>query len=410
MRRSILLGASFVPVCAFVGWTRTTNNPSARYYSDDQAKRGKADYNQNCSKCHMENLKGAGSAPALVGYGLKHDYYCVDDLFRKVSLTRPGDNVHGLSPETYINIVAYLLQSNGWPAGKQDLKNDENTMKTMLLVEHSSAKGNGSNAMSSNGEEESVFTQEQADRGKAYFHWACGMCHMVDVSGRAATQAELDSGSGSIVGSRRSLTNFVGDRFRQRWNNVGSLYNKIRTNMPGYDGGGLSPQEYVDIIAYLLQANGWRAGQEELRASIIPNLELDENRFARLFNGEYLSEFKFVLGSNCMPRPTGCAQTDPGTTFKVEDGAVFCSGRPQGYMYTKKKYLNFDFRVEYRFLPYEGMESDDQFYGNSGYLIFMTDHHLVWPKMIEIQGMNSSVLSIIPADIKAKFTRSCCIT
>ena len=58
-----------------------------------------------------------------------------------------------------------------------------------------------------------------------------------------------------------------------------------------------------------------------------------------------------------------------------------------------KKYLNFTLRLEYRFPAYPGMESDDQYYGNSGYLIFMKEHR-VFPEMIEIQGMNLEILDV----------------
>jgi hypothetical protein len=65
---------------------------------------------------------------------------------------------------------------------------------------------------------------------------------------------------------------------------------------------------------------------------------------------------------NCTPRPEGCGQTQPGSTFKVEKGMIFCSGTPIGLMYPTKKYLNFTLRLEYRFPPYAGMESVDEFF------------------------------------------------
>ena len=39
--------------------------------------------------------------------------------------------------------------------------------------------------------------------------------------------------------------------------------------------------------------------------------------------------------------------------------------------------------------------SQEQFGGNSGYLLFGTEHK-VWPKSIEVQGMNKEVARIIP--------------
>ena len=393
---------------ALSGSAQTTGSVQSAirgYYTEAQARLGKQQYAQNCSKCHLENLKGAGYAPALVGDAFLQDYYSVADLFSKTSMSMPGDNVHGLSAEAYVNIIAYLLQANGLPAAKESLKGDVKAMKGMLLHEKGAPGAPSGSDSVGPGAADGYFTNEQAARGKAYFHGSCSMCHLVDPSGRGPNQQEIASGRGYFVGSRQSLSNFVNERFRERWNRAGSLFNKIRTTMPAYDAGGLSTKEYVDIVAYLLEANGLPSGREDLTESTMNNIDLSEWGFERLFNGRDLSRFKFVIGNNCTPRPAGCAQTEPGSTFVVQkDGTIFCSGKPQGYMYTEKRYLNFTLRLEYRYQPYEGLESDDEFYGNSGYLLFINEPFLVWPKMIEIQGMNTSVLSVILSDIKGKAT------
>ena len=82
---------------------------------------------------------------------------------------------------------------------------------------------------------------------------------------------------------------------------------------------------------------------------------------------------------------------------------LFCSGRPQGYIYTERTYLNFTLRFDYRYKPDEVMEDDNDFYGNSGYMLFITKHQ-VWPKSIEIQGQNLTILSVIPIDSNATYT------
>src|ERR1700758_746604 len=157
--------------------------------------------------------------------------------------------------------------------------------------------------------------------------------------------------------------------------------------MPGYDFAGLSDEEYVDITGYLLRANGFPAETQALKPDVdaMFGMSLVENGFYSLFDGKDLSGFGFMLGNNCKPRPEGCGQNEAGTTFAVKNGMVFCSGKPQGYMYTKRKYLNFTLRLEYCFVPYPKLRDDGDFFGNSGYLLFITENQ-VWPKMIEIQG------------------------
>ncbi len=40
----------------------------------------------------------------------------------------------------------------------------------------------------------------------------------------------------------------------------------VRTTMPYGDAGTLSRQQYIDVIAYILQANGYPPGTDELEA------------------------------------------------------------------------------------------------------------------------------------------------
>jgi hypothetical protein len=83
-----LIGAvAFVLVISFGIYSRSARGANATgraFYSAAQAKRGKAVYDQNCSKCHLQNLQGScpgenvrvsspyvcaseGSTPPLVG-------------------------------------------------------------------------------------------------------------------------------------------------------------------------------------------------------------------------------------------------------------------------------------------------------------------------------------------------------
>jgi mono/diheme cytochrome c family protein len=369
--------------------TPKAGGASRRYYSEAQAKRGKEQYAQFCSQCHMANLKGAGTAPALLGDDFVQDYYSVNDLFIKTSVTMPGDNVHGLPTDTYLNIIAYLLQANGLPAGTENLKSDVTAMKRMALIEKKPAKPAA-------GAAGRFYTEEQAERGKGYFRGACSMCHAADPGQPDNRDVIAPLDRGFVAGPVNIQINLASRESFDRWRNVGSLFNKIRTSMPLHDGGALSTEEYVNIAAFLMKQGGLPAGKEELKpdAETLMGLTIPEKGFTTLFNGKDLTGWGFLLGSNCTPRPEGCGQTEPGTTFKVEKGMVVCSGTPIGYMYpTNKKYLNFTLRLEYRFEPYPGMESSDEYYGNSGYLLLMKEHR-VYPEMIEIQGMNLEVMDV----------------
>ena len=47
---------------------------------------------------------------------------------------------------------------------------------------------------------------------------------------------------------------------------VGSLFERIRVSMPEDGPGRLTDEEYTDVVAYLLDANDYPAGDQELPA------------------------------------------------------------------------------------------------------------------------------------------------
>jgi hypothetical protein len=99
-------------------------------YSEEQAQRGKAAFNQNCSTCHLESLAGNGRAPALIGdtFSLHWESPKVADLFERIRTTMPQVAPGSLDEQTYLDIVTFLLKSNGVPSGKQELKADSPSM------------------------------------------------------------------------------------------------------------------------------------------------------------------------------------------------------------------------------------------------------------------------------------------
>lgn len=89
-----------------------------------------------------------------------------------------------------------------------------------------------------------VFTAEQAARGRKAFQTACGSCHTV---------AER-----------------TGRRFIAGWrdSSVGDLFDLLFNTMPANQPGSLKPEEYTDIIAFLLQESGYPDGEQELPATL----------------------------------------------------------------------------------------------------------------------------------------------
>ena len=102
--------------------------------------------------------------------------------------------------------------------------------------------------------------------------------------------------------------------------------------------------------------------------------EEKEEGFKPLGNGKDMSNFK-VVGA-------------PESTWTVEGDVIKCSGNPHGYFATTKSYKNFVLRFDFKYARPAGLEDDSKFGGNSGYLIYIQGEHKVWPKSIEVQGLN----------------------
>ncbi len=95
-------------------------------FTAPQADRGKALYGQNCASCHGAALDGSGQAPPLSGPDFQGNWngQTADDLFEKIQTSMPADRPGQLSRRQNADILAFLLNSNGFPAGQKELPSD----------------------------------------------------------------------------------------------------------------------------------------------------------------------------------------------------------------------------------------------------------------------------------------------
>jgi hypothetical protein len=95
-------------------------------------------------------------------------------------------------------------------------------------------------------------------------------------------------------------------------------------------------------------------------------------------------------------------------TFTVKDGILICTGKPNGYMYTEKSYSSYTLECEFAFKRPEGLTDDSKFLGNSGVLIHVGQKNAmgVWPRSIEVQGMNRALGIILPIPRSVKCRRT----
>jgi len=109
---------------------------------------------------------------------------------------------------------------------------------------------------SASGQERSVwdgvYTEEQSKRGERAYGDSCANCHTVDLTGSQVVPA------------------LVGPDFLTKWNGsmVGDLFELVRTTMPQDGPGSLSPAQYADVLAFMLNRNKFPGGKIELPADL----------------------------------------------------------------------------------------------------------------------------------------------
>ena len=93
-------------------------------YTAAEAEGGKALYAKSCANgCHGLNLAGAGPTPSLAGrdFLARWSGLSVGELYKQVRTRMPKTAPGSLGDEAYVEVVAYLLSANGFPAGKDGL-------------------------------------------------------------------------------------------------------------------------------------------------------------------------------------------------------------------------------------------------------------------------------------------------
>ena len=103
-------------------------------FTEDQARRGESTYGQECASCHSADLLG-GQAPSLIGEAFLAPLSesSVFDLFERVSMTMPADSPGRLSRQQYVDLVAFMLKRNSFPAGEKELPPDLEMLKTIAF-------------------------------------------------------------------------------------------------------------------------------------------------------------------------------------------------------------------------------------------------------------------------------------
>ena len=121
---------------ATVGVQETSSSVLDGVFTAAQARRGRRVYNQNCSSCHGPEMQGGEMAPGIAG----NDFIVfwtelpVGSLFERIKVTMPEDGPGRLTDQEYTDVVAYMLDSNNYPAGEAELPADKAALDEIMII------------------------------------------------------------------------------------------------------------------------------------------------------------------------------------------------------------------------------------------------------------------------------------
>jgi len=115
----------------------SANSQADGAFTAGQAAKGAAVYAKSCAACHGQKLEG-GSSTALVGASFAGKWgdgkHSIDDLYFVIRTQMPYGAAGTLTDQQYLDVVAFMLQSNGSRAGNKMLTADSPALKTMIAA------------------------------------------------------------------------------------------------------------------------------------------------------------------------------------------------------------------------------------------------------------------------------------
>ena len=120
--RATLVTAVLAAAVAWGAAAAGTSKPTL--YRASQATAGALPYAANCSACHGQRLEG-GAGPPLSGSALavraRSERLTVGDMFSFLAQQMPLNEPGTLRRDEYVDIMAFILRANGYPAGRTAL-------------------------------------------------------------------------------------------------------------------------------------------------------------------------------------------------------------------------------------------------------------------------------------------------
>lgn len=250
--------------------TLASKEVSDGVYTNRQADRGKDVFSSSCAMCHGASLSGGG-APPLAGSAFltKYKDKTLSDLFGVIKTRMPASKPGSLTSQQVSDTIAYILQVNKFKNGNSLLPPDATALKDIAFDKKAQAEAAAAAnptkpstptnttvvqgpASGPRTAKDGVFTAEQVAAGQqAYSNPsnACFGCH------------------GPSLGGSPGGPSLSNSAFRSKWTGktVADMFTFIQTNMPPGRAGSMEDKIYLEIVAFILQYNGYPVGVNELK-------------------------------------------------------------------------------------------------------------------------------------------------
>jgi len=107
--------------------------PTPLSYTTEQADKGFGLYAEHCASCHGKNLDDGAYAPPLKGIDFRQKWgvRSAEPLFTYTSTKMPPSRPGTLGDPVYAQLLSYILQENGAPAGGRELPGDPDALKAL---------------------------------------------------------------------------------------------------------------------------------------------------------------------------------------------------------------------------------------------------------------------------------------
>lgn len=105
-----------------------TSGDGGAHYTDAQADRGRDTFRSSCTECHDSREFHDPT------FRFKWSRRDLGDLYDLVAETMPEDQPGSLSPQTYADVLAYILRLNDFVAGPVELTPDPERLAAISLA------------------------------------------------------------------------------------------------------------------------------------------------------------------------------------------------------------------------------------------------------------------------------------